>query len=157
MKKSDLEYGNVVEARNGQRYLVCTWGGESKKDFMRLSGLSRASFESYLENLTYGYGDCFDIVKVYENYTCSKVLWERPSKPTLTDDEKVILRNIKKNYKYIARDREGELFVYREAPYKNIEGWYANKSKSMEAFNHLFQFIKWEDGLPYEIASLLEG
>lgn len=76
----------------------------------------------------------------------------------LTEDEKAILRNIDKNYKWIARDEDGELSIYINEPYKYNLGWVGNvdTSYSIRIFDHLFQFIKWEDKEPYLISDLLE-
>lgn len=67
-----------------------------------------------------------------------------PIKPTLTEDEKVILRNIPKEFPTIARNSIGELSA------RNEKHWiYA------DVFNHLFQFIK--EGEEYSIEELLKG
>lgn len=61
-------------------------------------------------------------------------------KPTLTEDERVILRNIKP-YTHIYRDG-GNLFVLlcdKEIDYSNTKiDWHIG----FKAYNHLFQFIK---------------
>ncbi len=58
-------------------------------------------------------------------------------KPTLTEDERVILRNIDKKYTRIGRSSKEDKLIYL---YVNIEdGW---KPHVMEEFGHLFQFIK---------------
>ena len=57
----------------------------------------------------------------------------------LSDDEKVILKNVGKKYKYISRNQNGELYLYPSAirfPY-----------------DHLFQFIKTDNFL---ISDLLQ-
>ena len=81
----------------------------------------------------------------------------------LTEDEKVILRNIDKRYRWIARDENGELMVYSTRPLKDrhiTKKWrviLTDEYELMHIFNHLFQFIKWEDEKPYLIEDLLEG
>lgn len=65
--------------------------------------------------------------------------------PTLTEDEKVILRNIVANHKTIFRDRGGDLWT-RDT---DDEDW------TFYQFNHLFQFIQNEE--EYEIEELLNG
>lgn len=76
----------------------------------------------------------------------------------LSEDEKVILRNIDKKYKWIARDKNGRLYVYKERPLKAHTMWRNDDSGGMHMvlFNHLFQFIKWEDEEPYNIEELLK-
>lgn len=55
-----------------------------------------------------------------------------PITPTLTDDERVLLRNIKNDYDTIERTSFGSLKIV-----KNNEGY-----TDFYEFNHLFQFIK---------------
>ena len=82
-------------------------------------------------------------------------------KPTLSEAERVILENIDKDYKWIARDNwDNQLFIYTAKPIKNeIKGtWGAEGDNAdLELFNHLFQFIKWQDEEPYNIEELLNN
>lgn len=78
----------------------------------------------------------------------------------LTEDEKVILRNLPKKYKWIARDEDEELlYAYEEKPSKDNGFWRDYKGEnwgSLSLFNHLFRFIKFEDDEPYNIEELLK-
>lgn len=66
---------------------------------------------------------------------------------------------INKNYEYIARDYDGELYVFMEKPYKSesffwkTDGYYS----MLEMFSVLFQFVKWEDEEPTSIDELLKN
>lgn len=71
-----------------------------------------------------------------------------PQKPILTEAERVILENLPKEYKWIARDKAGDLYVYADSPEKS--------DFILSIFNHLFQFIKWEDEKPWNIEELLK-
>lgn len=87
---------------------------------------------------------------------------EHKEKIKLSDAERVILENIDKKYKWIARDyTDDEVCVYTDKPYKNTNKNWVNDSINevfdLEVFNHLFQFIKWEDEQPYNIEELLKG
>lgn len=75
----------------------------------------------------------------------------------LSDEEKVILKNINKDYKWIARDVDGQLFVYSDKPIKltNCWGRYRYES-SLYVYSHLFTGVKWEDEEPYLIEDLLQ-
>lgn len=119
--------------------------------------------EDYSMNASEDDYDSFNIVEVYEDFTLQKVLWKRPSKenvsPTLTESEEEILKNIPNIYKWIARDFAGNLMVYAMKPKKGDFYWQPNQIFDYEImiiFNHLFQFIKWEDKEPYLIEDLLE-
>lgn len=85
------------------------------------------------------------------------LLRQHVEKPKLTEDEKVILRNIDKTFKWITRDCDNELVVHDEMPIKTSEpAWFSENSASLEAFEHLFQFVKREDNEPYLIEDLLQ-
>ena len=60
---------------------------------------------------------------------------EEQSKPTLTEDERVILRNIDKTYTHISRTY-GDIWVGIGEETADSE------CKRVCVFNHLFQFIK---------------
>ena len=159
MKKSDLKYGNVVETREGIKYLY-HWKNSDK--FLNLDYDGFLWIRNFDENLK-----CFDdlnelydlneldIMKVYKDYTCKELLWERKD-PKITKDEKVILRNLPEKYKWIARDENGLIFLYAKKPSKCEYSWGGCKYMLLP-LEHLFQFIQWEDNEPYSIKELLKG
>ena len=153
MKKSELECGNVVELRNGLKFLFL----DRHKSLVELTGVGCTDIDYYDENLTRSSRqESYDIMKVYKDYTLTELLWERKEKPQLNEDEKVILRNLPKEYKWIARDLSGLVYIFIERPEKGQAIWYGC-GKPMIPFYRLFQFIQWEDEEPYSIAELLEG
>lgn len=92
---------------------------------------------------------------------------EEEYKEQLTEDEKAILRNINKCFKYITRDSGGlmifegkpRLVMYEDAENKDYSiAWISEWGQrvSLKPFNHLFTFIKYEDTEPYNIDSLLK-
>ena len=151
MIKSDLRYGNVVETRSGDKYLFTFHDEEDI--FVDLTGDGYYYFESLYFNTNYKNSDIV-IMKVYKDYTCKELLWERKEKTKLTEDEKVILRSLPKEYKWIARDKNGLIFLYAKKPSKCEYSWGGCKYMLLP-LEHLFQFIKWEDEEPYSIAELL--
>ena len=77
-------------------------------------------------------------------------------KPTLTEDEKVILRNLPKEYKWIARDNSSKSIIVCVNKPTKIDGFIDGFGKMYNLpFYSLFQFIKWEDE-PYSIEELLK-
>jgi hypothetical protein len=81
----------------------------------------------------------------------------------LTEDEIVILRNLDKRFEWIARDENGDLYVYEEKPeiekddigccfWLHSKGYYY----SLYAFEHMFKFVTFHDGA-YNIEELLKG
>ena len=81
----------------------------------------------------------------------------------LTDDEKAILRNINKEYKWICRESDGDLSVCKRKPFKDNTFLFWDSDdveldfEDFKMFNHLFQFIKWSDNEPYSIEELLKN
>ncbi len=103
------------------------------------------------------------------NYPCDsdcipcKARWlklEHKEKITLSEVERIILENINKDYKWICRDKDNTLKLYIYKPKNHKGNWFADEvtiSYRLECFNHLFQFITWNDSEPYNIAELLKG
>ena len=151
MKKSDLNIGNVVELRNGLKFLFL----DRHKSLVELTGVGCTDIDYYDENLTRSSRqESYDIMKVYKDYTLTELLWERKEEPKPTEDEKIILKNIPKKYKYIARDRSGLIFLFSKKPSKCDYSWIGYNDIAFPYY-HLFQFIQWEDEEPYLIEELL--
>ena len=77
---------------------------------------------------------------------------------TFSEDEKVILRNIQEEFRWVARDRDGGLNVYNVKPYKLDNCWGRKRIVDFEilnVFEHLFQSIKWEDEEPCEFRNFI--
>lgn len=78
----------------------------------------------------------------------------------LTDVERTILKNVDEEYKYIARDKNRKIFVYRKKPYKKdrCDNWVTDTSVYYRdfPFTSMFDFISFEDDEPYLIDDLLE-
>lgn len=79
----------------------------------------------------------------------------------LTKQEEEVIKSIDSSiWKYIARDKDGNLFLYRYEPKKDDYIWYidhaddTNDTSEFRAFNHMFKFIFWDDSKPYNIKSL---
>lgn len=73
---------------------------------------------------------------------------------TFTEVEKTIARNIDWEYKWMARDRDGNLCVYGGKPKKRNDSWIADDYGYLCYFNHLFPAIKWEDEEPIRIRDI---
>ena len=77
----------------------------------------------------------------------------------LSDDELIILKNINKKYKFIARDNDGRLFAYMSEPIRRDTDWglrSENEYASLVVFNHLFKMVKDTDEKATSIYSLVE-
>ena len=87
------------------------------------------------------------------NDIVGKNIIKLPKKKQFSQDELSILRNIDYRYKWVARDRDGEVWIYSDKPKKedNLCNWntYCSFNKSLEIIkNSLFTEIKWEDDEP---------
>ena len=75
-----------------------------------------------------------------------------PKKKQFSQDELCILRNIDKEYKWIARDEEdGGICVFIEKPLRKKHIWDIERSSHymfFSCYNHLFNSIQWEDEEP---------
>ena len=98
-----------------------------------------------------------EVLKIWEYSTLSinalvtSEIIKLPKKKKFSDDELCILRNIDKKYKWIARDESGSLCIFDEKPKKSEEMW-DNVTYSdfieLNCYDHLFNYIKWEDEEP---------
>ena len=86
--------------------------------------------------------DGVDVMQMLHDYNqtgqkCPSVWkWlEQSIKPTLSEDEKVILRNIDKRYKFIARFENNLRLLSTSKEHSFV--W-----TTISGFNHLFQFIQ---------------
>lgn len=135
--KSSLKSGDLIVYRDGAFEVI----DEEKLSFIK---------ERYDEELRQ-LNRRLDIMRVYRY-----PVWKR-EEPTITADEKIILRNIESKHKYIARDHNGKLYVYSEKPEKRECDWMAlSYMGSLSAINHLFKMVKWEDEEPWLIEDLLK-
>ena len=178
MKKQDLKPGMVVEVRGGKKYLISA----EKFKFIDLEdGCHFNPLDGYDDDLLFrndGIIICLvgsgennsDIVKVYSDYTCSNLLWERKVKPSLTADESILLELLKEaGYRYIARDEDTALWAFNDEPTKHCDGdgddyWACEAKQHAKSFTfeytcyqEMFKFIKWGDEKPYSIIELLKG
>ena len=146
MKKNDLISGkHVVELEDGGKYLF---------------------LEGKFVNDRFWYGANVKICKIFEIqeiYSLNDMLifgkgldliWENKD---LADVEISILKSINAKFKYITRDKNGELFIFEREPYKCPIEWAQRDAIDFEPFRHMFAMIKWEDEKPTLIADLLEG
>ena len=174
MKKSDLKNKMVVEFRN-------TFGKYFVVDDLFISENGYMSFRDVDDSLNAVSGNKeWDIMKVFKvsfyangmsgifgdtsNDRVLELLWERKELPSLTDDEKVILKNVSTNYKWIARDKDNTLRLYGIKPkmsgnyYELNSGNYYELNSGYASFTlyqHLFKDIQFESGA-LEIKELLK-
>ena len=94
--------------------------------------------------------------------TIRKVKWlidEYKEPVRLTRLEYEILKlAINKSCEYIARDSDGQLYVFMEKPHKSESFWKTDGYYYLlEMFSVLFQFVQWEDSTPTPIKDVLKN
>ena len=94
-----LECGNVVEYFSGALYLIPY--GDGKVYCLSTPGIT--NFETKDINM-------YDVKKVYQDHTLSKVIWEN-DRVRLTVFEKEFLKNIDKKFKFLIRCENHLLLV----------------------------------------------
>lgn len=92
MKKEELKEGMIIETRYGGRFLKSDDG-----KYYALNGRGNFDLNNSTETLESLMTKNNDIMKVYEDYTCSKLLWERPE-DLLTQEEKEYLKAVIKPF-----------------------------------------------------------
>jgi hypothetical protein len=61
-----------------------------------------------------------------------------------------------KESSYLARDKDGSIFLYLNKPSKEEEIW-ADYESSLAILDRLFKFVKWQDSEPISIKEILEN
>lgn len=103
---------------------------------------------------------CIDCA-LSEKYGCSNAFreWaesEYIEKPVISKMDRAFLDYLNCNYKYIARDMSGELYVHFSKPHKIIHYWNSTDelSNGLKIFNIDFPMIQWSDSEPWLIEDL---
>ena len=155
MNKDELKGGNIVETRDGEKYIFNYIEGKSYFICLDRAGFNPSKYYKNDLSIDDSNREC-DIMKVYKDYTFKELLWERKEPIKLSEDEITILRNIDEEFKYIVRDGNGLLYIYKNKPDKTYDSCWGNGRGTCFGFKHLFQFIKWTDEEPYLIEDLLK-
>lgn len=66
-------------------------------------------------------------------------------------------------YRYIARDKDNELFLYKSLPLKSVDSWVLRRDEpydnfqTLNHFKNLFSPVRWEDTQPTPIQDILNN
>ena len=159
-----LKVGRVVELRDGtmgfllEDRIVCEDGW--------------CSLTRFDENLKYEFGEIGDIMNIYDSPIVGNnawnfgsetkmfldMVWERKEAKVfeILDVENVILGNLDDSFKYIARNHNGTLNIYKIKPTKHKVCWVSLDYTDFSEYDHLFDYIKWEDKEPTLIEDLIK-
>lgn len=143
---------HVVETIKGKRYLVLECNGEIYmtnfiQSFKPLSNFDENMMKIFIIKHPSPLGEW-----IFEDRNLTEI-WHR-EEIFITPDEKAILRNIK-GFNYIARTKDGNLYIYKIKPIKEADAYYEGCWHEFKMFNHLFQMVQWTDDEPWKIEDLL--
>lgn len=75
--------------------------------------------------------------------------------PVISRKDVRLLECIKCGYKYIARDYDGDIFLYTNKPEKGFSVWFPDlEFLNLRRFDVCFPMVKWEDEEPWKIKDL---
>lgn len=80
---------------------------------------------------------------------------EQEALPDLTELEEEILKAIDPVFKFIARDKYGKMFVYRQKPRKTENTWASKSIYTSLPLPSLFDWVRFEDAEPWCIDDLV--
>lgn len=164
--KADLKPGMIVKIRKGGYRIVYHFKGAP----VLVGDSTYITLEDHNDDLSSSYNKKLDIVEVKNpsevtefipyKWHDAPTIWERKELPKMTEVERVILENARlsgKRPEWIGRDRSETLHLYVNDPEKGKDAWISNLGDYVwfNAYNHLFQFVKWEDEEPWYIPDLL--
>lgn len=165
--KNDLQVNDIVTVRDGERYMIYKIKGDligvSSNDCFYVGKGAACWDDDMIHHSAYS----LDMMKVQRpvyphqlqtrSWDTAPVIWERKEVPLLSEAEYHILKTSSTQWKWIARDKSGLLFMYEDKPDKKRYGWIDNHwMPALDMYNHLFPCMKWEDDEPWKIAELLE-
>lgn len=159
-QKEDLRNNDIVILKNNDAYMLFNRNGElllesENRQYM----LKLSDYNNKLENNHEEY----HIVKIKRPSqltdfvrSCWKnipTIWAR--RPILSKDEYYILKNIDQEYQFITRNSNKQLYLYKTISEKIWNT--TSKSKfRLKIYEHIFEFIEFEDDKPYLIQDLLK-
>ena len=91
-----------------------------------------------------------------------KWLYEECTFKLSTLEHELLKHFYRDGYKYIARDKDNGLYLYKSSPIKDVNMWIINFDKSsdftsLENFRNLFSSVRWEDTQATPIQDILNN
>lgn len=91
-----------------------------------------------------------------------KWLYEEHKVELSTLEYEVLKYFYREGRRYIARDKDNELFLYKNSPIKSVDQWIIDCAGSwdftgLRPFGNLFSFVRWEDTQPTPIKDILNN
>ena len=85
-------------------------------------------------------------------------IWRRKEAKVfeILDVENVMLSNLNDSFKYIARNHNGTLNIYKTKPTKQKVCWVSIDYTDFSEYAHLFKYVEWKDAEPTLIEDLIK-
>ena len=118
-------------------------------------------FNCYLSRIATNPNDNKNICRVVTCSECVRLslmnLLEEYKEPVkLTKFEYEYLKVAKRErFNFIAKDRDGRLFLYKNKPFKSLDEWIVASKDCCRILDSLFKFVKLEDEEPWNIDNIL--
>lgn len=150
---------------------------EEAKDFCRKMhehGMTWSDGDSYLEYTCWGVErkeTCYTGYGTYCGYSQLKVRkWKileyadyftkETQKPLIPKKCRRVLKQLNKDYKWIAKDMDGSVYIYTKAPVRDLYEWISQGKKERidELFPELdYNWLSFEDYMPVNFRKVLKG
>ena len=77
---------------------------------------------------------------------------------TIDPNEAIILSHLPTKWKWIARDQNGDIYIFTRKPYKGKHYWTTGSvpDNHMFPYRNMFKCIKWSDEDPVNIDKILK-
>lgn len=98
--------------------------------------------------------------KHYGALGLTEPIWQEKKEIVIPDDCKDVLKHISEDFRWIAKDENGRVFIYKEKPEKQRNCvWYSSENRRFDdILKHLdFNWLSWEDEEPVNFREVLKG
>lgn len=145
-----LPYTGRVELKQDEITIESVWAKEIATVFVKERFSLATSYREFDRLRPSNQEELFNLLVEYSRTPVEQ------REMMLSDDEMAILKGLK-GYNWISRNENNSLVISIDKPSKHYpEGrWFTPSTAYIHFFNHLFNFIQWEDEEPYSISELL--
>ena len=140
-----MEIGNIVILRNNNKCIVTrVENNDVLVDIHTGTYLLLEEYNDYNHLMD-------DIMIVYDK---GKVVWQRSL--FLKQEEKIILKCLNKRYKYIAKDGDGDVYIYTNIPHKRDDMWFVDDDEDYTSLEDFDAFKDMPTTKAYKIEDLIK-
>lgn len=150
---SEVQNGMICQLKNNILALVTNNGLIDLEKGNLIS--SRTQYQDNLRHLNHD----LDIIKIYDNYSLTNLLYERPRYRLSEKEKEYINAAILLGFKYIFKNKNQDVYMSNIKPEKGAIDWIFNRPKYLTRLSsitsNMFEFVKWSDDEALLIAGLL--